>query len=123
MKLGMYLTVLVFLLMASCSNRSQKESLLGVEEMKKVMWDMMKADEWYLRESMRDSTLKTKKENIRLYDQVFAIHGITRNQFYNSFKHYEAHPLQFKVLIDSVEQYANRERVKLSTTDKHGQAL
>ncbi len=123
MRLGMYLTGLACLLMVSCGNRSQKEPLLGVEDMKKVMWDMMKADEWYLRESARDSTLKTIKENIRLYEQVFAIHGINRNRFFTSFKYYEAHPLQFKVLIDSVEQYANRERGKLSITDKHGQAL
>lgn len=84
------------------------------------MWDMLKADEWYVRAAIKDSTLKKKKENIRLYEQVFSLHGITKEQFYNSFKYYEAHPVAFKVLIDSTDAFANREKSRL--LNNHGQA-
>ena len=81
--------------------------------MKLVMWDLIKAGEWHIQIIARDSALRNKKEDIRLYEQVFAIHGITKDQFYNSYKYYEAHPVQFKVLIDSLDAFSNREKISL----------
>ena len=81
--------------------------------MKLVMWDLIKAGEWYSQIISRDSALRNKKEDIRLYEQVFAIHGITKDQFYTSYKYYEAHPVQFKVLIDSLDAFSNREKISL----------
>ena len=105
-----------------CAGSSGKDKVIPFNDMKMIMWDMMKADEWYIRQFLKDSTLKTQKENIRLYEQVFAIHGITREKFYKSFQFYESRPPEFKLLLDSVELYANRERVRLSNTDKFGQS-
>ena len=48
------------------------------------MWDMACADEWYVEKYSKDSTLKKNKENIRLYEQVFATHKISKEQFYSS---------------------------------------
>ena len=96
-----------------CRSSAGKTKPLVLDTMKVIMWDMLRADEWYIRLSIKDSTLKTKKENIRLYEQVFAIHGVTKDQFYNSFKYYEAHPVECKVLLDSVEAFANREKNRL----------
>lgn len=89
---------------------------MPVNQMKPVMWDLMKAGEWYNYIIAKDSTLRNKKEDLRLFEQVFAVHGITKQQFYNSYKYYEAHPIEFKILIDSVDAYSIREKNKLYET-------
>ncbi|MFM9021057.1 MAG: DUF4296 domain-containing protein, partial [Sediminibacterium sp.] len=58
-----------------------------------------------------------KKMNFAYYEQVFKLHNISREQFYQSLKYYESHPPQMKILIDSLDQYAARERDKLYKPD------
>lgn len=120
MKFFLFLSTLLCLGWMSCKSSADKKKPLVLNTMKLIMWDMLKADEWYIRKTVKDSTLKNKKENIRLYEQVFALHNITRNQFYTSYKYYEAHPVEFKILLDSVDAFAHRERYTLSSP--HGQA-
>ncbi len=105
--------ILVCLLSISCKTAYEK-SILPVDSMKLVMWDMLKADELYIRILAKDSTAKKRNENIRLYEEVFALHGISKGRFERSFKFYEAHPVQFKILIDSLEAFSMRERDRKS---------
>ncbi len=81
--------------------------------MRKIVWDMLKADEYYVRKSIKDTTDNPQTGNLKLYDQVFKSYGITKDQFYNSFKYYEAHPVEFKELIDSVNGIAKFQRNQL----------
>ena len=110
-------TVIIALLFMACRS---KEAPLDVNQMKAIVWDLMKADEWFTTQTIKDSTVRIKKENIRLYEQVFLIHSVTKDRFYKSYAYYEAHPGQMKVLIDSIELYSAREREKLSNQN-HGQ--
>lgn len=88
--------------------------------MKGIVWDLIKAGEWHLQTIVKDTLAKRKKDDIRLYQQVFAIHGVSKDQFYSSYKYYEAHPVEFKILIDSVDALSTREKNRIP--DKHGQA-
>lgn len=99
-------------LLAGCSE--SKPKALPVNTMKQVVWDMMKADEWFARERMKDSTAQKNREDIRLYEQVFSIHHITREQFYQSYRYYETHPVQFKELLDSIESLSSKEQQRLT---------
>lgn len=103
----------------ACNRAGGDQKRIGAEKMKVVMWDLVKAGEWHTFIIIKDSTLKQKKEDIRLFEQVFAVHGITKDQFYSSYKYYEAHPVEFKTLLDSVDAYAIREKLRF---DNHGQA-
>jgi hypothetical protein len=113
MKILKYFFILLCLGLTGCRSFSGSEKVLDINTMKLVMWDLLKADEWYVRKSLIDSTVKKKKENIGLYDKVFGIHGISKNQFYFSYKYYESHPIEYKTLLDSVESFGNRERNNL----------
>lgn len=95
-----------------CRSGAPAEGLLAPDSMKVIMWDMMKADELYLRISAKDTTAARRKENIRLYEQVFALHRITKKQFDSSYRYYATHPDQFKLLLDSLDTYAARQRTK-----------
>lgn len=95
-----------------CRSGTPTDGLLAPDSMKVIMWDMMKADELYLRISAKDTTAARRKENIRLYEQVFALHRITKKQFDSSYRYYATHPDQFKLLLDSLDTYAARQRTK-----------
>lgn len=100
----------ICLLGIACKKTPKDQEILPINTMKLAMWDMMKADEWFTQTTFKDSLFKRKKENIQLYEQVFAIHGTTRKQFYNSYKYYETHPKEFKVLMDSIYAFTEREK-------------
>ncbi|GAC1399268.1 MAG: hypothetical protein NVSMB63_19170 [Sediminibacterium sp.] len=111
MKAYQLVAILLMGWLASC--HSTVNDVLPVNKMKVVMWDMMKADEWYARIKVKDSTAARRKENIRLYGQVFALNHVTREQFYHSYKYYEAHPVQFRTILDSIEACSHREKQQL----------
>ena len=96
-------------LMAACKGNS-KEQLLDINQMKVIVWDMLKADELYTMQQVKDSSLRIQKKNLEYYEKIFAYHKINRSTFYNAFAYYEAHPLQMRELLDSIDQYATRER-------------
>jgi len=96
-------------LLAAC-NGNGKEQLLNINQMKVIVWDMLKADELYTIQQAKDSTLRIQKKNLVYYEKIFAYHKISQSTFYKSFTYYEAHPLEMKELLDSIEQYATRER-------------
>jgi hypothetical protein len=96
-------------LMAACKGNS-KEKLLDINQMKVIVWDMLKADELYTVQQVKDSTFRKQKKNLEYYEKIFAYHKINRTTFYNAFAYYEAHPLQMRELLDSIDQYATRER-------------
>lgn len=95
-----------------CHSKSGKNKILGIDSMKVVMWDMLRADELYQHILGKDSTAKTRREDIRLYDEVFLIHKITKGNFDNSYKYYESQPPKYKELIDSLDAFSARERAK-----------
>jgi hypothetical protein len=100
--------LLVALSVSSCKKGIGKK--IPVNEMKIIMWDMVCADELYADASVRDSTVRIKKDNFRLYEQVFAIHKISKETFYSSYQYYQSRPDEFKVLMDSLQSYGSRQR-------------
>ena len=104
----------------ACKFSSGKQKILTVDTIKVIMWDLLRADELYIRNTIKDSTARIRKDNIRMFEEIYALHHVTKGQFDSSFKYYEAHPVVFKQLIDSLDNYATREKMKLS--NNHGQA-
>ena len=85
--------------------------VLPFDTIKVVMWDLLNAEEFNNILIIKDSTLKKTKNNLKLYQQVFFMHHLSKEQFYYSYQFYEQHPDQFKTLMDSVSSYGPRQRV------------
>ena len=106
------IVVLAFVLLGvSCAKKH--DAILPINDMKAVMWDMLNADSWFSDMSMRDSVMRASKKNLEFYNEVFVQHDITKDQFYKSYKYYEINPKKMKVLMDSVEAYGTRAKLKL----------
>jgi Domain of unknown function (DUF4296) len=106
------LVILVCLFAACKSPNKIPDDIMGIDKMKFIVWDMIQAGAFSENKfSKSPDTLKIK--TIELFQQVFAIHGISKEEFYKSYRYYEEHPDKNKILMDSVSAYATRQRLEL----------
>ena len=92
------------LLLAACKSRDHiPKNVLPQLKMQKVLWDMIRADQ-YLADFVvnKDSALNRRTENMQLYQQVFTIHHISKEEFQHSFSFYRSHPALLKIIMDSL---------------------
>jgi hypothetical protein len=102
--------LLFFLFVTACSPSKNQTNLIELDKMKVVVWQLMKADEFYTRLSVADSTLIRSKKNVQYYQQIFDLYKIDRATFYKDIEFYESHPIEFKILMDSVNELSKREK-------------
>jgi hypothetical protein len=97
---------------AGCSDKSVPSGILPREKMEKVLWDMIQADQ-YAGVLAKDSTAHMadlKAERLRLYDQVFRLHDVSREKFRKSYQYYSDHPELSQDLFDSLLVRGNKLR-------------
>lgn len=97
--------------MIACSN-DQADRIIPRDSMQMIMWDMMKADEVFIRKLVADTNAAKNKEDVKLYETVFRIHKISKDRFFESYRYYEAHPILMKEIVDSIDSKSNRERIE-----------
>jgi hypothetical protein len=99
--------MIFFVIFFSCKT---KVKVLPINKMKVVMWDITSADEWMKISNSKDSTQLLKKQNISLYNKIFALHQTTKEEFYNSYNYYQNNPNEMKALLDSLMNYGTKKR-------------
>ena len=95
----------IFLLAMSfgCTRNDRiPKSIIPQNEMRKIMWDLMRADAYVSDFIMKDSSRDKKTESAILYEKVFAIHATTQEAFKKSISFYESRPDLLKVITDSL---------------------
>jgi hypothetical protein len=78
------------------------------------MWDMITADAWMKQQFPIDSIVDSTKRNIALYNKVFSLNKISKEDYYASYNYYKAHPNEMKILLDSVAAFGIRKRDTLT---------
>ena len=106
-----YIIFSILLFFAACNFSSNGKPVVEFPVMQKVVWELMKSDDYYIRISLSDSSLKGKHKNIELYEQVFQLNKITAKDFYATIEYYEKHPILFKELMDSVGSVSKKENL------------
>jgi hypothetical protein len=96
-------TIILF----SCGKKEKNADVLSQNKMRDVMWDMIRADQWVSDQLIKDSSKNKKEESIKLYEQVFHIHGITKDDFKKSLDYYSSRPDLFRPIIDSLARRKN----------------
>jgi len=102
--------IILSCVLLGCSTPSAKDKRVDMKTMQKVVWQLMQVDEYYSRVSVVDSTWKEDKKNIEFYQQVFDLNKVDRVEFYNTIDYLQKHPIEFKELIDSVNELSKREK-------------
>ncbi|HUR12815.1 MAG TPA: DUF4296 domain-containing protein [Flavitalea sp.] len=105
------LCFLCFTFTACSKNDNIPPDIIGKEKMEKVLWDMIQADRFAGQYLLKDSLKKdVKQETFILYEKVFQLHHITKDQFVKSYKFYLSRPDITKVIFDSLALHANRRK-------------
>jgi uncharacterized protein YcfL len=84
------------------------KKIIPIPEMKLVMWDMISAEEWMKIVASTDSTININKKNISLYNKVFNLHHISKEDFFDSYHYYQSNPNDMKILMDSLTTFGTR---------------
>jgi hypothetical protein len=102
---------------ACTDNQKIPEGVIGKQQMEGILWDMLQADRYvnFYIHSSKDSTLDKKKEAAIFYERVFQMHGISRDEFIQSYKFYLSRPDITKVMFDSIASRAEKRRAEVYT--------
>jgi hypothetical protein len=107
--------VILVLWLFGCSNSPDRKfsGLLSKEKMEAVMWDIIGADVFTEQFVKKDTSKKPLMVNMQLQNKIFAIHNVTKADYYKSYEYYMAHSEQMKIILDSITSKAERERSKM----------
>jgi Domain of unknown function (DUF4296) len=118
------LILYISILVAGCKSRvGIPANILSQAKMQQVLWDMTRADLFLVDYLKKDSTLDKRLESIKLYQQVFRIHQVSKEEFRQSMEFYKTHPVYFKPILDSISILPAKTPSRLLRTDtiKNGQ--
>jgi len=101
------LFLVLFVTILSCKSSVPKD-ILPPKKMQAVLWDMMQADEMMEYYSTNDSSFKGISKHTVYYQNIFAIHKVSRESFKNSLNYYKDHPASLKPILDSLQRFAQR---------------
>ena len=117
------LIILIILTIGCIQDKKIPKDILSQNEMRKIMWDLMRADAYVSNFIMKDSTKNQKAESAILYEKIFDIHSTTRENFKKSLAFYESRPDLFKAISDSLrvdekksQQYSDEKKPQIDTT-------
>jgi len=94
---------LIILPFGCVQDKKIPKDVLPQNEMRKIMWDLMRADAYVSAFIMKDSTKNQKAESAILYEKIFDIHSTTQETFKKSLVFYQNRPDLFKAISDSLK--------------------
>lgn len=122
MRFFILLIILTGLSFGCIRNNKIPKDVIPQNEMRTIMWDLMRADAYVTDFIMKDSTRDKKKESSKLYEKIFEIHATTQETFKKSLAFYQSRPDLFKAISDSLkvdekrsQQYTDEKKVLADT--------
>lgn len=87
--------------------------ILEKDKMQSVLWDVIQAESYTTQFIKKDSFKNSFLENAKLQQQIFALHKISKSDFYESYDYYKNHVELMRVLLDSITANGEREKYKI----------
>lgn len=120
--------ILTIFFLAGCSQKNKiPKGVLSQKEMTAVMWDMMRADEYFNYISNYSDSVR-RNDRISMYEQIFRLHATSQSVFKKSVSFYQSRPDLFKVISDSLRStekkiYEAQNRAPIPSMDSVNRAL
>ncbi|HVM88209.1 MAG TPA: DUF4296 domain-containing protein [Puia sp.] len=106
---SLFILVLTGCFLSACVHKdSLPKGIISKNEMQKILWDMIQADQFSKQFLSKDSTKNINLETMKLYDEVFQVYHISKDDFKKSYQFYISRPDIFKVVLDSISAQASR---------------
>ena len=106
-----FFAYMLLLLVFSCTDKTP-HGVLSFRDMRAVMWDMMRADQFmgdfiFAKDSLANKT----KVSSTYYGEVLALHKVSQEDFRESYNYYSAHPKLMQDLMDSISKQVDTSAV------------
>ena len=99
--------------MAGCKKKNDLPSgILKNDKMQAVLWDVILAEAYTTQYIKKDSLKNDSLENAKFQQEIFAIHNISKKEFYDSYNYYTVHSELMRSLLDSLTVKGEREKEK-----------
>jgi hypothetical protein len=121
----LFIIPLLIFVVGCVRNDKIPKGVIRQNEMRKLMWDLMRADAYVNDFVMKDSSCDRKTESAILYEEIFRMHATNREKFEKSLDFYETRPDLLKTITDSLRvderkaaEYPNTAQPQADTTLK-----
>ena len=102
---------LLILLLWSCSGTGFNSfDVIGKDRMANILYDIALAEAFVETYQLKDSSLNKDSVLQKEIDLVLKYHGVEPQRFSKSYQFYRHHPKDFKILIDTANARATRNR-------------
>ena len=106
---------LLYVVLAHClfscgNNDDQPKGVMNATKMQAVLWDVIRAESFTNQFIKPGQSRNALEENALLQKRIFAIHQVSREDFYRSFDYYKENGSLLKVIMDSMINKAGREK-------------
>jgi hypothetical protein len=98
----------------SCQDKDQPKNMVPFDKMKVILFQLMRADEYYTRTVSADTAMQLERKNIQFYKQIFEMNKVDRNDFFATLTYLQKKPIEFKELMDSAYELSKREKLQLN---------
>lgn len=106
-KMLLFTAVILF----SCGSKNDiPDGIIKPVKMQTVLFDVIRADNFVFQYITKDSSKKPETELAKLQQQIFAVHKISRADFYKSYEFYKAHPDLMEPMLDSMINITTRNK-------------
>ncbi len=102
---------MIIMLLSCFDKKTPPDSILKPDKMQVVLWDIVLAETFSSHFITATGYIEnTAVEDAKFQKQIFAIDGVSRDEFYGSFNYYKSNSVLMKVLLDSLTNKALREK-------------
>lgn len=104
---------ILILLAYGCANPQKVPSgIIPRERMQGILWDMVQADQFATQFVTRDSAKNKyiREETFRLYDEVFQVNHISKDEFLKSYRFYLSRPDMLRAMLDTLNSRVQHNR-------------
>jgi hypothetical protein len=99
------LAVIINLFFAvACTHKEKVPAyVLSPKQMQQILIDGFRADEMAGYYMIQDTSYNGIAKRSMMYNTIFKVHHVTKEQFKNSLQYYESHPDMLKAVLDSMQ--------------------
>lgn len=108
----MRLLLLLSFFILSCSGEEAPKGVFTQEKMSAVLYDIILADEWVDFSRMSDSAYLNFSKRAAIYDSIFQLHTIEKEDYVASISYYQSRPDLLKEVLESLKTKADTTSVK-----------
>jgi Domain of unknown function (DUF4296) len=97
--------LLLPLLLCACSGTpSVPKDVMPPEKLGAVLYDVIRSDEMVDFLQTNDSAYRSFSKRASLYDTIFQLHAVKKQEFQRSLKYYQGRPDLLKEILDSLQK-------------------